>query len=75
MVDSGGRALRGEDLPVVEADDGDLAGNVNARLVQRVQHATGDLVGAGEDRVERRAFCWSSIRVAPRPHASVHEPK
>jgi hypothetical protein len=52
MVDSGGLALPGQDLPVVEADDCHLAWNVNACLVQCVQHATRNLVGAGEDRIE-----------------------
>ena len=56
-------------FPVVEADDGDVAGHGEARLAQRVGGAAGDLVVAAEERVGgtlRREQRWT----ASRPHAS-----
>ena len=54
-VDRGhGRPRRGgDDIPVVEADHGDVVGHAHTRLTQAVDDAACDLVAAAEDRVDR----------------------
>ena len=70
---SGGRAVGGQDLPVVEAHDRDVVGHAAAALAQGVEHAARHLVAAAEDRVDVGLLAEQHRggRAAPalRPHA------
>src|SRR6185295_13621691 len=63
-VDRGdGRSRRGgDDVPVVEADHGDVVGHAHTRLTQAVDDAARDLVTAAEDRVDRRTKAGQMLR-------------
>ena len=76
-VDAGERRAGGErhHLPVVEADDGDVAGDGEAALAEGVGGAAGDLVVAAEEGVGRVAPLSRRRATASRPQASDQGPE